>query len=611
MKEIVSKRYDARRRKFILDLYDDATDEMEHHVFRTLEEFSDALDGNLAEADLTKYHPDEHVKTTLMTAGAFVDEEMRPNRLTVTIDGADRMDAEIFYLTDLHLDIKLRSKLGENYKGRASRYIDTLVRELSQSVWATNTAAHMKAIAVGGDVAADMEVVREFYREVGKRFTKAFAVLGNHEFWDTRAQGNGDPVDGCVRTYTDMLAECGVHLLHNSLLVRPFDRPVTTMSEEQILNASMEEIRDFAADSRLTVFGTTGFAALDDVQNAESGMYRSAITSRKQEARYSARADTVYRKLMEAISDQPVLVLSHMPLHSWTTAGYVPQWTYIHGHNHQNNVTENNGAMDYGDNQIGYGGTLRLKNLLMHPSDDMFRYMPDGIHGITTDDYRKFMTMKGMHILSCKEKEIVMLKRDGLYMFLAEAPNGLRILDGGKRLKANHHIGYYYENIPRYAEAIRRFATEYENAIVKVSEAVKKMGGDGRVHGCIVDINYYNHLFLNPFDGKLTPYYATSMRDKYVYPSVEMLVVEKCPALESEFRKMVRSEDCNLPAVDTGMKEPVYYPETDIYGISIQMYKIQHLTGRNVIRQWNDAFLDLDDPEVPRMVVRALIGNGK
>ena len=137
------------------------------------------------------------------------------------------------------------------------------------------------------------------------------------------------------------------------------------------------------------------------------------------------------------------------------------------------------------------------------------------------------------------------------------------------------------------------------------------MGGDGRVHGCIVDINYYNHLFLNPFDGKLTPYYATSMRDKYVYPSVEMLVVEKCPSLESGFRKMVKSRDCNLPAVDTGMKEPAYYPETDIYGISRQMYKIQHLTGRNVIRQWNDAFLDLDDPEVPRMVVKALIGNGK
>lgn len=611
MREIVSRHFDATRQRFVLDLYDDTTDELEHREFLTLDEFRDALGGDLTGVDLTKYHPDGNERATLVAAGAFVDERMFPNNFPTTINGADRMDVEIFYVTDLHLDVKLRSKFGENYKKEASHYIDSLVERLSQSRWATNTGVNMTSLALGGDVAADMDVVREFYREVGNKFSNAFAVLGNHEFWDVRAHGDGDPVDGCVKTYRDMLAKSRVHLLHNSLLVRHLDRSVAIMSEEEILNASIEEIRYFTVESRLTVFGTTGFAALDDVQNAESGMYRSAITTREQEAIHSARADSVYRKLMEAISDQPVLVLLHMPLRSWTKAGYVPQWTYIHGHEHQNNVTEHDGAMDYGNNQIGYGGTPRLKNLLLQGSGDIFRYVPEGIHRITTNDYRKFMKMKDMYVTSCKVDGVIMLKRDGLYMFLTETPNGLRILDGGKRMKAAYDVQYYYDNMPRYAEAVRRFAKGYDGAIGKVSETVKKMGGDGKVHGCIVDIDYYNHLFLNPFDGKLTPYYATSMRDKYVYPSVEMLVAKKCPSLKPRYKDLVKSGEYNLPAVDIGSKKPVYYPETDIYGISRQMYKVQHLTGRNVIRQWNDAFLDLDDPEAPRMAAKALIGDGK
>lgn len=490
-----------------------------------------------------------------------------------------------------------------------ARFINSLVERLSESRWATDTSVNMAALAIGGDVAADMDIIREFYREIGKRFNNKFAVLGNHEFWDSRAYGEGDPVEGCVKTYTEMLKGYNIHLLHNSLCVRPFNRLPMTMSEEQILNASIEEIRAFTTESRLTVFGTTGFAALDDVQNAESGMYRSAITSREQEAIHSARADAAYRKVMEALSDQPVVVLSHMPLRSWTSAGYVPQWTYIHGHEHQNKVTEHDGAIDYGDNQIGYGGTPRLKNMLLHGFCDIFRHLPDGIHEIKVNDYRKFMMMKGMNVTSCKLNEIVMLKRDGLYMFLAETPKGLRILDGGKRLKATYDIEYYYDNIPRYADAVRRFASDYDKAIRKVSETVKIMGGEGRIHGCIVDLDYYNHLFLNPFDGKLTPYFATSVRDKYVYPSVEMLVAKKCPSLKPGYKEMVKTGEYNLPAVDTGSKDPVYYPETDIYKISRLMYKIQHLTGRNVIRQWNDSFLDLNDPEAPRMAAIALIGD--
>ena len=610
MKEIVAKRFDAMKQRFVLEIYDDETDELEHREFKTLEDFSEALDGNLHGADLTKYRYDTKDRSALISAGAYVDEKMIPNNFPTTIAGAEPTDAEIFYVTDLHLDVKFRSQYGDRYKEEGIRYMNSRVYNLTEEWFMTSTDARMKALAVGGDVAADMDIVRSFYEAAKGRCYCVLAVLGNHEFWDSRTYGDGDPVDGCVRTYTEMLAGFRVHLLHNSLFINHIDG-YEIMSEEEILKASADEIRAKTADSILTVFGTTGFAALDDVQNAESGMYRGAITTREQEAVHSARADTAYRKLMEAIPDQTVLVISHMPLRSWTTAGYVSNWSYIHGHEHRNDVTEHDGALDYGDNQIGYGGVPKLKNMLLQTSCDMFRYISDGIYTISTSVYRRFMDFKGMHVSSCKVEEVTMLKRDGLYMFLTESKSGLRILDGGNRRIAYHDIQYYYDNIPRYAEAVRRFASGYDKVMREIATNVKRMGGDGRVHGCIVDLDYYNHLFLNPFDGKLTPYYATSMRDKYVYPSVMMLIEKKCPALKEGYKRMVKSGECNLPAVHSDSKKPVYYPETDIYEISRQMYKIQHLTGRNIIRQWDDAFLDLDDPEANRRAARALIGDVK
>ena len=513
---------------------------------------------------------------------------------------------EILYVTDLHLDVKFRSEFGSSYKEKADMVMNARVREFMSGRY-SGTASGASIVLIGGDVASDFDVARSFYRELSRNYF-AIAILGNHEFWDPRTHGDGDPVDGCVETYSKML---GKYLLHNSLFVYPLHGISTTLSEQEILEWPIERIRSFTAESRLVVFGTTGFAALDDAQNAESGMYRSAITSREQEAVYSSRADAVYRKLMEALSEQPIVVLSHMPLHSWSTAGYVPKWTYIHGHNHQNNVTVNNGAIDYGDNQIGYGGIPHLKNILVNTSNDVFLDVPDGIHEVSVSDYRRFMAGRGMPISSCKIDNVIMLKRDGLYMFLTNNDSNLCLLDGGARIRVAQSVEYYYENIPRYADSVRRFAKMYNTVLDDVSRTVKMMGGDGRIHGCIVDLDYYNHIFLNPFDGKLTPYYATSMRDKYVYPSVKMLVEKRCPALKSGYKEIVRAGEYNLPAVDTGSKKPIYYPDTDIYRYSRFMHKIQHQTGRYVIRQWNDAFLNLDNPEAPLMAVKALIGTGR
>ncbi len=46
-----------------------------------------------------------------------------------------------------------------------------------------------------------------------------------------------------------------------------------------------------------------------------------------------------------------------------------------------------------------------------------------------------------------------------------------------------------------------------------------------------VDIDFYNHIYLNPIDGKVVPYYALSTYDKWVYKDVKSLLLERCPEL--------------------------------------------------------------------------------
>ena len=51
----------------------------------------------------------------------------------------------------------------------------------------------------------------------------------------------------------------------------------------------------------------------------------------------------------------------------------------------------------------------------------------------------------------------------------------------------------------------------YMDKLLNISKVIKSIGGDGSIHGCIVDIDYYNHIYINPVDGKITPYFAYDM----------------------------------------------------------------------------------------------------
>ena len=160
----------------------------------------------------------------------------------------------------------------------------------------------------------------------------------------------------------------------------------------------------------------------------------------------------------------------------------------------------------------------------------------------------------------------------------------------------NQDINYYYETMDILSLAINQAMKNYNNTLKEISKSIRSIGGDGRIHGCIVDIDFFNHIYLNPYDGKVSYYYATSIIDKHVYNSLKSLLSHHNKKLLENYESKNNAENnlsiilANNQIQNVSITE--YVPDTLIYSPSRQMLTIQYLTELNVIRFWSDKIID-------------------
>jgi len=135
------------------------------------------------------------------------------------------------------------------------------------------------------------------------------------------------------------------------------------------------------------------------------------------------------------------------------------------------------------------------------------------------------------------------------------------------------------------------------------------IGGSGSIHGCIVDIDWFNHIYLNPFDGKVTPYFALNTTDKLVFKNVESLLSSSPfpPQLSNGESMLARylstpSREKKLPILSRASSKewelavvPQVVLDRSMYEPSRIMRSIQYIFDQNVLRIWNDAVLAIED----------------
>lgn len=283
----------------------------------------------------------------------------------------------------------------------------------------------------------------------------------------------------------------------------------------------------------------------------------------------------------------------------------------------------------------------------------------DGIYDITVDDYwtyyRKFSDTpyekpRFMHTVSVK-----FLKNQGYTMFVAVSDKGkYAILQGGRKRNLKYPIEYYYIRMPEYANTILNLFSKYWRALYSISKQVRaiepapQIGAcnepfSGKVHGCIVDLDFTNHLYLNPIDGSIIPYSAFSIYDRHVYRNIASLVADQRPEMLEGLKKLSSlptgaenrisgqtSVKMELMPVDKDNIEKILNTEfeeyddeietkhirrglnTDMYDISNRMKTLQKIYDHNLIAVWYDDILPYRAIEgVPQPAKQSLLGQTK
>lgn len=502
-----------------------------------------------------------------------------------------------YYISDIHLDAKISKEFPKGAKiSEIREFILSMLRGLLESA-----QPGVFDLIILGDVSYNWEIVKVFYTELSMRWPgKIFVVLGNHELWSFKE--NVETVETIVEKYRTLSdISYRINVLHNDLYLfnDSHIHSKKIVSQEEILSLNDCDLRNLCQSSPIIILGSTGFSGLNKTFNADNGIYRDTIKDVEMEKSFSKEFEQIYKRLSDCASDLKVIVATHMPKIDWTELPYMPNWIYLNGHSHVNNCILEDDITLYADNQVGYySKNLNLKHFYTEKKYNRFEKFSDGIYKISKIDYVDFYRNMVTWNLTFKRSDgiIYLLKRSSVYMFIFEENEKLYLLSGGALRKLEtQDINYYFENMVYYADSIKESFANIFDALDKISYAVKLFGGSGKKHGCIVDIDPLNHIYLNIYDGTITPYYALSVIDKFVYPSVEKLLEVHCKELLDNYRNLL-GEKCQSVMVLNNKTiiqkdESLYNSDTLIYKTSNYIRSLQYLHDANVIRDWNDQLI--------------------
>lgn len=558
----------------------------------------------------------DFVKKESYTFPELIEKEIESNSfvgehdydLMLLNSGEDRINANrIYYISDIHLMDK-RAYTEATSRSAIQFFIKITVKRMLESIinLSVRHTTGRSILLIGGDVASDIVVFRMFVEELRNQINdsglayKVIFILGNHELWEF---ANKD-ISDIISCYRDILSEYHMYLLHNEIMY--FEGNTIKYIREEDISVSRKNI--ITTETRcadLILFGGIGFAGYNRKFNANNNIYMKTLNY-EQELKETIKFENLYRNVCEIFSDRHrnIIVFTHMPLYDWSKKKeYNDSFVYISGHTHRNYFYDDGITRRYEDNQIGYANeAVSFKYILMNNYYDYFDDYPDDYYEITREEYIDFYRGKNLDInFNRPFKTLYMLKKQGYYCFIIRNnANDLLLLNGGsyKKLKQSKKIEYYYDRMMDVINYIQHPLLEYSKFQHSISNEIKRIGGNGKIHGAIIDIDGggygwsgvpHNHLYVNPLDGTITPYYAPkNIVEKYVYASVPALLYNKCPELYSNYKKLISTEKDGIilrESEEGVMIPPTLEKSTIIYQLSRELNKMQKIEN-NILTTW-------------------------
>lgn len=497
-------------------------------------------------------------------------------------------EIKIYYITDLHLLHRIHNAKCVTYDDcvyTIQTIIDSLLKDISKE----------SLILIAGDVTSEFWIYKLFIKFLHQTIdeleltSNIIFTLGNHELWEFQ----GKKLDIIIEEYSELIFNHNMYLLHNNILYLDKSNNIICIPNDELNKLACKELREKLRLARIILFGGIGFSGYNQFFNANNGIYRS-ILSREDEIAETRNFEVEYDKICDCLPDKNIIILTHMPFTDWHKNNVRQnKFVYVSGHDHKNEFYDDGVIRIYSDNQIGYHTEHpKLKYFNIENIYDFFSDYKDGIHTITREDYINFCRGKNIRLLFNRDiNKLYMLKKNNFYCFIHESSTGrLTILNGGSMKSLNKKdIQWYYDNMDAEISYIKKPFDQYHSFQLQLSKSVKQIGGSGVIHGAIIDIDFFNHIFVNPNDYSVTPYYALDIIRKYVYPDIPTLLKDKSPLLYDNYNKLLSDKESQSLVFKRNASDlivkPEFYSSTDIYSISRQLKKIQKL-NQNILSTW-------------------------
>ncbi|MDE6285021.1 MAG: metallophosphoesterase, partial [Bacilli bacterium] len=408
-----------------------------------------------------------------------------------------------------------------------------------------------------------------------------FTVLGNHELADFPT------VKEAVDNFKEFFQKERIYFLHNSGY----------------------GIQNF------NIIGGIGFAKFNEQYNATNLLTTLPPMSREEEVKESEKFCSFYKYVVTESKEklQHLIVLSHYPLKDWLDEEYTSICTYFTGHSHHNDSIHSERVNVYADNQIGYKRkSIQFKSCYLGAIYNPFIDFEDGYHEITTKQYIHFLNYCGDRIqgtrlvdiqLSNAGAKFYMVKQSGFYgFFVINNKTGTKICAGGriKNISPIKDIRYFYECFKSVLLQYVNMLLPYRKVQEQISLEIKQLGFSGEIHGCIVDIDFFHHIMLNPIDGKVTLYYSPFFGSVQSYESFYALLshIEKESIEDGGMDRLkifqeMKDKKClivqSLDSIQKHVEEMVQIDiKNSVYSLSNRINQLQRIFTSNILRDWND-----------------------
>lgn len=509
------------------------------------------------------------------------------------IEANDTRKISIYYLSDLHLDYKVSNDDVDSYID------DKIIRVLKNAYIKLGINC---VLIVAGDVSYTKEYVLKLFKKIRDKFEylTIFYVLGNHEYWPY----SGKSVDEVVQDYKDSLSKYNVYCLNNEIgFICDWLGKCGSIPYNELIDLTDKELQKKILDNsfyNFIIYGTTGFSGLDSSYNANNNVYNGVI-SRDNEIELSEQSSMIYKRISSVFKGFKAICVSHMPLCEWTNEPYVEGWKYVSGHTHKNTIDINDKYELYADNQIGYeSNNYGFKYFYVELFDNPLIKYADGIHNISVKQYYDYCLYNRLRCsTNLFNGTIIYLKKKRYNLFLFKKEDGkLMILYGGRKRNIYFQdVQFYYDNMDKYAEALKKGLSEYHDYLHHLSAEIESIGGTGKIHGCIVDIDYYNHIYVNPFDGSINSYYAYSKVQKYFFKNFYSLLYFCNNKLYVSLNEKIKEEKFQLIENNNELsKDYKYVEDTSMYRYSDMIKALQSVILNGTIWVWNNKVLGIDEP---------------